>query len=274
MKIFYDLTCKISGTLYVTSNIFLHEIYVVHATVNEWSYGVDDQMVSIGREMWAKFNKYWGVPTKMNNLLFIAVVFDPRHKLQFVVYMLKHMYGEEVGGMIGKSLEETLYKMFNEYKSKMSKNNERDGAREKRRDDNMGQVHPSQLLRMQFEKDIGMISSDGSASDLEEYLSEKPKTFVASDGFDILEWWKNNSARFPVLSQMAQDVLAFPISTVASESAFSTGGRVLNDFRSSLTPKMVEALICAQDWMRHAVKAISVEEDPEEMKQLDEGKFL
>ena len=97
----------------------------------------------------------------MNNLLFIAVVFDPRHKLQFVVYMLKHMYGEEVGGMIGKSLEETLYKMFNEYKSKMSKNNERDGAREKRRDDNIGQVHPSQLLRMQFEKDIGMIQVMG-----------------------------------------------------------------------------------------------------------------
>ncbi|XP_017246678.2 zinc finger BED domain-containing protein RICESLEEPER 2-like [Daucus carota subsp. sativus] len=161
LKFFYDLTCKISRTLYVTSNIFLHEIYAVHAILNEWTYGVDGQMVSIGREMLAKFNKYWGDPTKMNNLLFIAVVFDPKHKLQFMVYMLKHMYGKEVGGMIGKSLEETLYKMFNEYKTKMSKNNERDGAIEKRRDDNIGQVHPSQLLRMQFEKDIAMIQVMG-----------------------------------------------------------------------------------------------------------------
>ncbi|XP_074331437.1 uncharacterized protein LOC141668447 isoform X2 [Apium graveolens] len=77
--------------------------------------------------------------------------------------------------------------------------------------------------------------------------------------------------RFPVLCQMARDILAFPINTVASESAFSTGGRVLNDFRSSLTPKMVEGLIYAQDWMRKTVKAISVEEDPEEMRQLDEA---
>ncbi|KAK1396257.1 zinc finger BED domain-containing protein DAYSLEEPER-like [Heracleum sosnowskyi] len=161
--------------------------------------------------------------------------------------------------------------MFGQYKSKIALNKKRDETREKRMEENLGQVHPSQLLRMKFEKDNGMISSDGSASDLEEYLSEKPKTFRSSDGFDIIEWWINNSPRFPVLAQMARDILAFPISTVASESAFSMSGRVLNDFRSSLKPKMVETLICAEDWMRSTAKAISVEEDPEEMRQLDEA---
>jgi hAT family C-terminal dimerisation region len=42
---------------------------------------------------------------------------------------------------------------------------------------------------------------------------------------DILEWWNNNEFRFPKLSKMARDVLAIPVSTVASESAFSCGGR-------------------------------------------------
>ena len=46
---------------------------------------------------------------------------------------------------------------------------------------------------------------------------------------------------------MARDVLAVPVATVASEAAFSIGGRVLDAFRSSLTPKIVEALICTQD---------------------------
>ncbi len=70
------------------------------------------------------------------------------------------------------------------------------------------------------------------------------------DDFDILTWWKANSLKYPVLSHIARDVLAIPASTVPSENAFSTGGRVINDYRSRLTPEIVEALICLQDWMR------------------------
>ncbi|GKV29420.1 hypothetical protein SLEP1_g38349 [Rubroshorea leprosula] len=80
-----------------------------------------------------------------------------------------------------------------------------------------------------------------------------------SEDFDILQWWKMNAPRFPILATMARDVLAFPFSTVAYESAFSTRGRALNAFRSSLTPRMAQALICAQDWLR--AKSVSEEED-------------
>lgn len=89
--------------------------------------------------------------------------------------------------------------------------------------------------------------------------------------FDILAWWKVNSVRFPFLSLMARDVLAIPVSTVASESAFSTGGRVLDPFRSSLSPKIVEALICTQDWLRGSNHRISIEEKLKEIENLDEG---
>ena len=108
----------------------------------------------------------------MNNLLFISVVLDPRHKLQFVLYMLKAMYGIEVLGLMGKSLEEAIHKMFNDYKSRIASNKRINEGREKRSEETFFQVHPSQL---QFQKDGGMISSDGSALDLEEYLGEKPK---------------------------------------------------------------------------------------------------
>ena len=59
-----------------------------------------------------------------------------------------------------------------------------------------------------------------------------------------------HSTKYPILSRMARDLFAAPASTVASESAFSTGGRVISDYRSRLTSKNVEALICLQDWLR------------------------
>lgn len=64
--------------------------------------------------------------------------------------------------------------------------------------------------------------------------------------FDILQWWKTKSSTYRVLSHLARDVLTISVSTVASESAFSTGGRVLNQFCSSLNPKLVESLVRAQ----------------------------
>jgi len=64
--------------------------------------------------------------------------------------------------------------------------------------------------------------------------------------FDILIWWKVNASKYSIFAVIARDVLVIPISTIASEFAFSTGGRVLDSFRSSLSPITVEALIWTQ----------------------------
>jgi hypothetical protein len=48
----------------------------------------------------------------------------------------------------------------------------------------------------------------------------------------------------------ARDIFAIPVTIVASESAFSISGRVLSDHRSRLTPKTLEVLMCAQNWLR------------------------
>jgi hypothetical protein len=76
--------------------------------------------------------------------------------------------------------------------------------------------------------------------EIEQYFVEDVET--PSETFDILMWWKVNSAKFHVLSKIARDVLAIPLTIVASKSAFNIGGHIIDPFRSSLAPKTMETL--------------------------------
>ena len=90
-------------------------------------------------------------------------------------------------------------------------------------------------------------STDHVKSELDYYLEE----FVMSqtDTFDILGWWKMNGSKYPTLCNVARDILAIHLSTVASESVFSTSGRFVTPHHSRLRPNTLEALMCCQDWL-------------------------
>ena len=62
-----------------------------------------------------------------------------------------------------------------------------------------------------------------SKSELDRHLLESSEDPDVED-FEILMWWKMNSSRHRVISQIARDVLAIPVSTIASESGFSMRG--------------------------------------------------
>jgi hypothetical protein len=78
---------------------------------------------------------------------------------------------------------------------------------------------------------------------------DEPKCLDKSTTFDILSFWKGNEFHYPEVAAMARDILSIPISTVASESTFCTGGCVIDQYRSSLKPDIVEALVCTKDWL-------------------------
>ena len=69
--------------------------------------------------------------------------------------------------------------------------------------------------------------------------------------FKILGWWKANSNRYQVLSKMARDVL------------------ILDPFRSSLSPLIVQNLVCAQNWLQAHVP-ISFRKSKDEMEALED----
>ncbi|CAN1253743.1 Zinc finger BED domain-containing protein RICESLEEPER 2 [Linum perenne] len=69
--------------------------------------------------------------------------------------------------------------------------------------------------------------------------------------FNVIDWWKSERTKYKILSKMACEIMAIPITSVASEAAFSAGGRVIDPSRSSLGQKTIEALLCSQDWLRN-----------------------
>ena len=47
-----------------------------------------------------------------------------------------------------------------------------------------------------------------------------------SEDFDILARWKSNGLKYPTLQMIAIDILVISVTTIVSESAFNTSGRL------------------------------------------------
>ena len=110
LRIFYEATSKIFGSLYVTTNLFLHEIYKVHPLLKAFIKGDDFELNIMAKKMKEKFDKYWGNPRKLNKLIFMAVVVDPRYKLKLMKLVLAHMYDDELANSFGNEVEVELVK--------------------------------------------------------------------------------------------------------------------------------------------------------------------
>ena len=94
------------------------------------------------------------------------------------------------------------------------------------------------------------VANQSGKTQLDTYLNEPTLDFDFLEHMHVLEWWKNNSQRFSDLALMARDLLSIPITTVALESTFSIGSRILNKYRNYLLSENVEAIICTSSW-RH-----------------------
>ncbi|KAL2902421.1 putative AC9 transposase [Bienertia sinuspersici] len=76
---------------------------------------------------------------------------------------------------------------------------------------------------------------------------EEARLVVDETKFNLLTWWNAESHNLLTLARIARDLFAVPISTVASESSFSTGGRIIGPHRNRLRSETIEALMCLQN---------------------------
>ena len=195
--------------------------------------------------------------------------------MEVLDYVLDDIFREGVEEK-SKFVVDSAIALFNEYKAKYETiNQEGTSGQSTNEGSSVASIPAISSARAWYIKRRRTLTEE-IQSELERYLSEAIE--CESPNFDILHYWKINSEMFTILSKMARDVLAIPISTVASESAFSTDGRVLDPLRYSLTPKIVQCLIYTADWLRSFMatqkKKTSVEEDLDELVKLDIGMHL
>ncbi|KAL7254645.1 hypothetical protein ACSBR1_008906 [Camellia fascicularis] len=189
-----------------------------------------------------KFDKYWGDGDKINLLLYVAVVLDPRKKLKYLNFCFSQILIEKVVNEMTGKVKDCLTRLYEHYASHDSKSGQEpnvSATSEMEVDDDCDDPH--MLIATQFNSYLEEEYFVVCKSELDKYFADFCED-SKDENFDILGWWKSNSSKYKVLSQVARDVLALPVSTVASESTFSTGGRIVNPFRSSLSPMMVEPL--------------------------------
>ncbi|CAN1825524.1 Zinc finger BED domain-containing protein RICESLEEPER 2, partial [Linum perenne] len=269
LKCFYDFTLKVSRSSYVTSNLFFPEVVILYSMLKMWEGSSDYQLSSMASKMRRKYEKYWGGIEKMNKLLYISVVLDPRRKMGFVAFTFSRVYPEEnKGTLLADLVKKATYDLYDHYVKTSSVTPSTSSFPTIIEENSLRKIDPVKEYKQYMEEVDDVIYK----TELNKYVREEPDD-TPDPKFNVLDWWKLNSHRYPILSQMARDVLVVPISTVSSDSAFSTGGRVLDAFRSSLTPRIVEALICTQDWLRADSRAPSIEEDQLNIDKIDEGKL-
>ena len=190
-----------------------------------------------------KIKKYWG---EIPLIYYIGLIVNPRLKFDALNEWLQVIYNEDQIKIeeIKNEVNSLLYILYNIYKEKYRN----DISLIKSSSMTSSSSFYKSPLEMFTSRKKATTSSPNSTTDIDRYHSVETISFENNKDFEILEWWKKQQIKYPVLSIIARDVLTVPVSTAAWEAAFSAGGRVVSKKRCNLSPEAIEAIVCLKDW--------------------------
>lgn len=275
---FYNVTNLISGSKYVTSNLFFGELVTMHASISRMCVDEDKKKQAMAASMKDKYDKYWDNIDNINFLLYVAVLLDPRNKLFYLDYCLGQIYGmnSDKAKVMSTKVVDTLNELFHHYKMKEDRVN----ARNKKNsaistsDSSLFTSGSKVSLETSFLKYLEEQGHGVNKTEVDTYLDDGLEK--RDESFDILNWWKFNSLKFPILSQVARHVLGMPIIPPLRQSL-----HLAPEAESLISLGVIEALICTQDWIRSTPTDIglqdmtinALEELQEKMEKIELDEF-
>nr|CAD1823467.1 unnamed protein product [Ananas comosus var. bracteatus] len=267
LDVLYHTMEKFPAVEKPTSNLYFNEICGIHLLLKTWRTSSSPVVASVASQMLKKFEHYWD---STGMVMAFASILDPRYKMKSVEYFFKLIYNEqyEVKTKI-ESVHKSFNSLYNEYAVRLASSSKNQaflcyvgnssGCTMSSNYENGGESKTiSSITLSDAQRGLDQYLQETSSgqptkSDLDMYLEEavyRPKEGLP-DNFDILGWWKSFAAKYPVLSLMARDILAIPVSILPLDSEATT----LNDYFSAMDPVTIEGLVCAQDWLREEIEA-------------------
>lgn len=212
-----------------------------------------------------KFSKYWDGLENINKLLIIASVFYPRKMMKFATLCFEILYGKGCSKSkeLLKTVSDVMENLFDEYNLTYKSRIERFSAK-KWSASQVGSVNKNhdadeivdkvivgayETMDVVYSQLVNEEGCDDTSNELSIYLSENvenPKANNLKTNYDVLSWWRVNTPKILVLSELARDLLAMQVSSVASEACCSTSGCIVSPQRSYLTHYMIEVLMCTK----------------------------
>ncbi|XP_052114216.1 zinc finger BED domain-containing protein RICESLEEPER 2-like [Arachis duranensis] len=229
LKLFYYVTQLFSGTQVPTANIYFNKVCEIHVGLEKWAVSPNPVISSMACMMKRKFDKYW---EEIHGIMGVAAILDPRYKLYGLEYKFARIC-EDPNECTRKveRIKQACYELLHEY-----------------------QKNTSNSSNIQKKKEKGSFVK----TEFDHYVEEDVHPLTPD--FDILDWWKINGVRFPTLQKIARDIFAIPVSTVASESSFSTSGCIIAN-------SLHEDTVCLQKF-RYIIRWIAVDDYKREEVEL------
>ena len=227
----FDVSTNIFCTMYnPTSHRAIMQITSICMVLQNYlSYEIFNDIIFA---MIEKIKKYWG---EIPLIYYIGLIIDPRLKFDTLDEWLQVIYNEDQIKIeeIKNEVNSLLYILYNIYKEKYGN----DISSIKSSPTTSSSSFYKSPLEMFKSRKKTTTSSPNNTKNIDKYLSVETISFEDNEDFDILEWWKKQQIKYPMLFIIACDVLTVFVSTIASEVVFSAGGRVVSKKLCNLSPK-------------------------------------
>jgi len=265
-EIFVKPTDKLQGQLYTTLNITLLYVYQIYnkleKLINNYKSRKNIQynsfIIAIKRGI-EKLEKYYPrriTPSNIRSLklYIITLILDPRFKLihfqdNGLLLHYKNIYHDALS-----ILKYDYIKVRNQLQLNDANNTNMSF-------DELAIENTTNNLTTINDDDDDDIFLFKDIPEEEEYTQYIKESIILNKDFDPLDYWKQNTYRFPILSLLARRYLAIPATSAPIERVFSISNNIITKSRNRLLPSTVKQLLLLKYWRLEEFKGLTTVED-------------